>query len=215
MKWGYRDDLFIGEQKLNYIITTHAKQRRSHHPIRSDDELKTIMERFNGFYNFHTLEDGKYLFRDKGRSAVFKKDGGRITLITSRGVDLSTEFDLNALPELKLEDPEIALCKAKRKFARQIKNKWMQYYPAVFEETNDGGYNVFFPDVSGCNISTGVNLEEAIIMAKKAIAMHLSNMLAHGDPFPKIDLCRSKEVAKGNILVMVRPEKSLLIVSEG
>lgn len=197
---------------MNYIITNHAKQRRPHYPIRSEEELIEIMKRLDFLYKFSSLKNGKYYFRKGGKAAVIKKDGNTITLITIRGIDLETEINSETLPALKIEDPVSAERRRQRNCDRSIKNTWMQNYPAVFEETQDGGYSVFFPDVNGC-ISAGKNLEEAITMAKKAIAVHLSLMIEDGDSIPVIDLNRCKEIAKGCILVMIIPKKDLLIVS--
>jgi predicted RNase H-like HicB family nuclease len=48
--------------------------------------------------------------------------------------------------------------------------KWLKAYPAVFEQTEDGAYSVFFPDIDGC-ISGGDNLQEAATMAKEALSL--------------------------------------------
>ncbi|MFZ2890441.1 type II toxin-antitoxin system HicB family antitoxin [Sulfuricurvum sp.] len=197
----------------NYVITNHAKQRRPHYPIRSDEELKEIMSRLDIFYNFSSLEDGKYYFQKKGKAAVFKKDRNTVTLITIRGINLETEINDEIFPPLKIDDPIRAEKREKRKATRDIKHKWMQYYPAVLEETEAGGYSIFFPDVPGC-ISSEQNLEKAISMSKKAIAVHLTGMVKNGDPLPAINLNRCKEAAKGHILVMVRPQKELLIIKQ-
>lgn len=195
----------------NYIITNHAKQRRPHYPIRSDQELKEIMSKLDAFYNFSSLKDGKYYFQKKGKSAAFNKVGNTVTLITIRGIDLDTEISDETLSPLKIDDPAREEKRNKRKAARNEKHKWMQYYPAIFEEMPDGGYSTFFPDVPGC-ISAGQNLEEAISMSKKAIAVHLTRMIEDGDPLPAINLNRCREAAKGHILVMIKPQKELLII---
>lgn len=199
---------------MKYIFTNHAKQRRPHFPIKTDEELNGIMDQLNTYYRFAELENGKYYFRKKGKAAVFKKDGSTITLITMRGMDLSSELNDETLPDLKLEDADREAKRANRKAIKNKKDQWMQYYPAVFEETESGGYDIFFPDIAGC-ISTGNNLEEAINMSKKAIATHLAGMIEDGNPLPKIDLNRCKKAAKGHILVMVRPQKELLNIKTG
>lgn len=199
---------------MRYIFTNHAKQRRPHIPIKTDEELNVIMSHLNTYYKFAELGNGKYYFRKKGKAAVFKKDGSTITLITMRGIDLSTELNDETLPALKLEDAYSEVKRANRKAIKNKKDQWMQYYPAVFEETLSGGYDIFFPDIPGC-ISAGSNLEEAINMSKKAIAIHLTGMIQDGDPLPKIDLNRCKKTAKGHILVMVRPQKELLNIKTG
>ena len=198
---------------MKYIFTNHAKQRRQHFPIKTDEELNGIMGHLDTFYNFSELEDGKYSFREGGKAAVFSKESNQITLITIRGIDASTAFDTERIPVLKKIDPEVDATKGKRKAARNKKNKWMQYYPAVFKETHTGAYDIFFPDIPDC-VSGGKSLEEAITAAKCDIALHLTGMISNGLLMPAIDLNRCKEVAKGHILVMVRPQKELLIVKE-
>ena len=48
-------------------------------------------------------------------------------------------------------------------------NKYI--YPAVFEKEKDG-YSVFFPDLTGCQ-TQGDSLEEALAMAKDALALYI------------------------------------------
>ena len=48
-------------------------------------------------------------------------------------------------------------------------NKYI--YPAVFEKEIDG-YSVFFPDLTGCQ-TQGDSLEEALAMAKDALALYI------------------------------------------
>jgi predicted RNase H-like HicB family nuclease len=87
--------------------------------------------------------------------------------------------------------------------------EWLKAYPAVFEETTDGGYSIFFPDISGC-ISAGENLEEAITMAKEALSLHLSEMINDNDEVPKIDLLNAKEEANGCLLMMIEPNPAII-----
>lgn len=198
---------------MKYIFTSHARQRRPHHSIKTDEELNVIMDYLDSVYAFSTREDGKYSFMYKGKAAVFTKKDDQITLITIRGINELTVFDVEKIPSLKKITPEYDVLKEKRKAAREKKKKWLQLYPAVFEETTGNGYSVFFPDVPGC-ISAGNNLEEAINMSKKAIAAHLTEMLKDGALLPKINLSRCREVAKGHIIVMIQPRKELLIVKK-
>lgn len=87
--------------------------------------------------------------------------------------------------------------------------EWLKAYPAVFEETSDGGYSVYFPDVAGC-ISAGENLEEAISMAKEALSLHLSEMINDGESTPIIDLNNAKEEAEGCLLMMIEPNPAII-----
>lgn len=87
--------------------------------------------------------------------------------------------------------------------------EWLKAYPAVFEETSDSGYSVFFPDVSGC-ISAGENLEKAINMAKEALSLHLSEMINDGETVPAINLNKAKEEAEGCLLMMIEPNPAII-----
>lgn len=55
-------------------------------------------------------------------------------------------------------------------------------YPAVFERDEDG-YSVTFPDLPGC-ITCGDNLEDAYLMAKDALELHLYGMEEDNDDIP-------------------------------
>jgi len=47
----------------------------------------------------------------------------------------------------------------------------------------DGGYTVLVPLLPGC-VSYGETIEDATAQAKEAIALHLENLAAHGQPIP-------------------------------
>lgn len=87
--------------------------------------------------------------------------------------------------------------------------EWLKAYPAVFEETSNGGYSVFFPDVVGC-ISAGENLEESIMMAKEALSLHLSEMINDNEETPLIDFQNAKEEAEGCLLMMIEPNLAII-----
>lgn len=87
--------------------------------------------------------------------------------------------------------------------------EWLKAYPAIFEETRDGGYSVFFPDISGC-ISVGENLEEAISMAKESLSLHLSEMINDNKDAPVVDLKNAKEEAEGCLLMMIEPNPAII-----
>lgn len=56
-------------------------------------------------------------------------------------------------------------------------------YPAVFDPNEHAGYTVTFPDLPGC-VTEGDNLDEAMLMAAEAMALHLYGMERDGDPIP-------------------------------
>ena len=56
--------------------------------------------------------------------------------------------------------------------------------PAPPEE--GGGYTITVPALPGC-ITEGDTLEEAIAMAREAIALCIEDLEAHGEPIPEDD----------------------------
>lgn len=65
----------------------------------------------------------------------------------------------------------------------KIKNNKDRYiYPAIFNYADDG-ISVEFPDLPGC-LTCGDTEEEALSMAKEAMALHLYGMEQDGDPIP-------------------------------
>ena len=56
-------------------------------------------------------------------------------------------------------------------------------YPALFESCEEGGYTVTFPDLPGI-ITEGDNIDEAVAMAKEALALHILGMERDGDIIP-------------------------------
>ena len=57
------------------------------------------------------------------------------------------------------------------------------YYPAVFENAEEGGYTVLVPDLPGC-ITEGDTLEEAMYMAQDAIGCMLDDRKESEYPKP-------------------------------
>ncbi|WP_168120953.1 type II toxin-antitoxin system HicB family antitoxin [Paenibacillus sp. HB172176] len=56
-------------------------------------------------------------------------------------------------------------------------------FPAIFDPNENGGYTITFPDLPGC-ITEGSDLEEAVLMAAEAMALHLYGMERDGDAIP-------------------------------
>jgi len=57
-------------------------------------------------------------------------------------------------------------------------------HPAAPED--GGGYTVTVPALKGC-VTEGRTIEEAIAMAKDAIALYIEDLIAHGEPVPEDD----------------------------
>jgi predicted RNase H-like HicB family nuclease len=74
-------------------------------------------------------------------------------------------------------------------------------YPAIFNYANDG-ISVDFPDLPGC-LTCGDTTEEALIMAKEAMALHLYGMEQDGDPIPDPTDVRQVKTESNQIVVLI------------
>jgi predicted RNase H-like HicB family nuclease len=74
-------------------------------------------------------------------------------------------------------------------------------YPAVFSYDDDG-VAVSFPDFPGCN-TCGKDQDEAVYMAKDALAGHLSCMEDDCDPIPEPTDLRSIHAGDGEAVALV------------
>lgn len=54
----------------------------------------------------------------------------------------------------------------------------------IEKEPDDPGYYAYCPALPGC-FGTGMTIDETKEDMKKAIALHLESLLAHGDPVPE------------------------------
>ena len=50
-------------------------------------------------------------------------------------------------------------------------------------EPDEGGYSVTVPALPGC-VAQGETLEEAITLAREAIALHVTGLVEEGEPVP-------------------------------
>lgn len=55
----------------------------------------------------------------------------------------------------------------------------MRGYYAVVHKDADSDYGVSFPDLPGC-VSAGSTLDEAVLMAREALSLHLVGMIDDG-----------------------------------
>lgn len=78
-----------------------------------------------------------------------------------------------------------------------IVNNMELVYSAIFEECEEGGYSVSFPDLPGC-FTEGDDLAEAIKMANEAACGWLAG-----------------EIERGNVLPEATPYESLPAVKDG
>lgn len=67
-----------------------------------------------------------------------------------------------------------------------VKRQKMQIakFTAIFEPAEEGGYVVTVPSLPGC-ITEGDTLEEAVAMAKDAIAGYVESLEKDKEPLPK------------------------------
>jgi len=56
-------------------------------------------------------------------------------------------------------------------------------YPAIFTREDDGRYDVFFPDLQGCN-TYGENIEHAALMAAEALGLYIESLIDHNMTIP-------------------------------
>jgi predicted RNase H-like HicB family nuclease len=59
-----------------------------------------------------------------------------------------------------------------------------RYTIILHPEPEDGGYSVTVPALPGC-LAQGDTLEEAITLAKEAIALHVMALREEGEPVPE------------------------------
>ena len=59
-----------------------------------------------------------------------------------------------------------------------------RYTIILHPDPEEGGYTVTVPALPGC-VTEGETIEEAIAMAKEAIALYVSDLQAHGEPVPE------------------------------
>ena len=57
-------------------------------------------------------------------------------------------------------------------------------FPALFQRGEGDCYVVTFPDLPGC-VTQGRSIEEALMMARDALELHLYGMEEDGDPIPE------------------------------
>lgn len=79
----------------------------------------------------------------------------------------------------------------------------MKYvYTAIFEPQDGGSFAVTVPDVPGC-VTSGRNMEDAMEMAKDALAGCLCSSEDHGYPIAPPRLPGSFKVAKGAFAALI------------
>lgn len=75
-------------------------------------------------------------------------------------------------------------------------------FPALFESCEEGGYTVTFPDLPGI-VTEGDNIDEAVAMAKEALALHILGMERDGDRIPEPNNPANLPPVKGSFYSLV------------
>lgn len=78
------------------------------------------------------------------------------------------------------------------------------YFPAIFDPgtENEEGFTITFPDLLGC-ITEGSDMDEAVYMAKDALAGFLYGMEEDGEEIPDPSNPSSIELPKGAFISMI------------
>lgn len=80
----------------------------------------------------------------------------------------------------------------------------MKYvYPAIFEEAEEGGYNVKVPDIPG-TFTCGDDMADAILMAEDVIAMMLADYEDEKKPVPAPS--KIEELKTNGIISLIRAD---------
>ncbi|MGG3803149.1 type II toxin-antitoxin system HicB family antitoxin [Metabacillus fastidiosus] len=79
------------------------------------------------------------------------------------------------------------------------KDRYM--YPAIFDFAEDG-ISVEFPDLPGC-LTCGDNQEDALMMAKEALSLHLYGLEVDGDNIPDPSPLTNLNVQPNQVVVII------------
>lgn len=84
----------------------------------------------------------------------------------------------------------------------QAKNNKDRYiYPAIFDYADDG-ISIDFPDLPGC-LTFGNTDEEAVHMAKEAMALHLYGMEQDSDSIPEPTKVKNIKLNHNQVVVLI------------
>ena len=80
------------------------------------------------------------------------------------------------------------------------------FYPALFHQSEEGGFWVSFPDFPEC-LTDGDNMEDAYEMAFDALGLTISDRLQNGEVLPAPSSFENISVDPGSFLVVVEFDK--------
>jgi len=75
-------------------------------------------------------------------------------------------------------------------------------YPAIFEEEQEGGYSIYFPDIDGC-YTQSEDIADGIEKASDALCLMLYDLEKQGATIPKCSNIKDIETTKPNIVTMI------------
>jgi len=75
-------------------------------------------------------------------------------------------------------------------------------YPAVFEEEQEGGYSIYFPDIEGC-YTQAEDITEGIENASDALCLMLYELEKQGKPLPVMSNTNDITCGKNNIVTLI------------
>ena len=88
----------------------------------------------------------------------------------------------------------------------------MMNYPVVIHKDKDSDYGVTVPDLPGC-FSAGSTLDEALLMAREAIELHLEGLIEEGQTVPppgRVEDHKGDPEYRGGIWAIVSVDTSSL-----
>jgi predicted RNase H-like HicB family nuclease len=75
-------------------------------------------------------------------------------------------------------------------------------YPAVFEQEQDGGYSIYFPDIDGC-FSQSDDIAEGIENASDALCLMLYELETRGNALPKPSPMKDIKANEDDIITLI------------
>jgi len=75
-------------------------------------------------------------------------------------------------------------------------------YPAIFENDEDGGYSIYFPDIEGC-YTQSEDIAEGIENAVDALCLMLYELEKQGKPIPDVTPIKDIQTDTDNIVTLI------------
>ena len=75
-------------------------------------------------------------------------------------------------------------------------------YPAIFENEDDGGFSIYFPDVEGC-YTQAEDIAEGIENAGDALCLMMYELEKQGKPIPKSSNLKDIKGSENDIVTLI------------